>query len=171
MLLYRGSVGARHTRQLAVKGAWLLIWHWKAGKTNQIKADRQGPSVLPGCLAASKQACLWLIHIQILETFYRLIVKIISVFWQRHKMADFWYVEPTHTIRNVDTTRITPLILPWIGNFQAKDFALMILGITPHLCMLVTFFFSSSSPYVSLKARTFFFDRVTVDNYDLSTDS
>ena len=58
-------------------------------------------------------------------------------------MADFWYVEPTHTIRNVDTTRITPLILPWIGNFQAKDFALMILGITPHLCMLVTFFFFS----------------------------
>ena len=71
-------------------------------------------------------------------------------------MADFWYVEPTHTIQNVDTTHITTLTHLWIVNFQAKDFALMILDITPHLCMLVRIFFSI---------------RVTVDKYDLSTDS
>ena len=71
-------------------------------------------------------------------------------------MADFWYVEPTHTIRNVDTTRITPLILPWIGNFQAKDFALMILGITPHLCMLVTFFFLLLHMCISKLGHFFF---------------
>ena len=70
---------------------------------------------------------------------FRLIVKITSECWQKPKMADFWFVEPTHTIPNVDTILIMRHILLLIVNFQAKDFAPMIPGITLHLYMQVRF--------------------------------
>ena len=65
-------------------------------------------------------------------------------------MADFWFVELTHTIPNVDTILIMRHILLLIVNFQAKDFAPMIPGITLHLYMQVRFltvFFSFLAEY------------------------
>ena len=87
---------------------------------------------------------------------FRLIVKITSECWQKPKMADFWFVEPTHTIPNVDTILIMRHILLLIVNFQAKDFAPMIPGITLHLYMQVRFltsFFLLLLFYLYIRAR------------------